>query len=203
MSHYSIWIRVIKCVSTEDGVDTNSLEAFANVARLWAEAGSHILGAIPDARAKALSGVAALEAKLAAALPNLVSAIDHDRNDPDQLYIAVGNEPGTSMWPKVGAASDNNYEIRTDGIWTGDFKLLPINLSANRDMSFSLWEYDTGSPDDFLGSFIVRPAEIGKRVAKLVVGHVEKSAYIIEYEVRPETSAGNPMLVAIFNKVIG
>ena len=46
---------------------------------------------------------------------------------------------------------------------------------------------------------MVRPNEIGKRMSQLVVGVVEKSAYIIEYDVNPEDDEGSEMYLKIKN----
>jgi hypothetical protein len=188
MSYYNVQLRVIKCLSTESGVDAETIGAISNLAKSYFETTSKIADESKNPELKAAGSIAQLEAKIAESIPGLAAAIDHDRNDPDQLYITGGNDPGTAIWPSPGKASDNNYEIRTNGIWAGNSSLLlAMNASEDEDKAFSLWEYDSGSRDDFMGSFLVRHEEIGKgRIAKIVDGTVENSIYLVEYEVVPK-----------------
>lgn len=187
MSYYSVLLRKIKCISTESGVDAATISSLSSVASKYFEGVSEVLGQVKDPKAQALAGIAKIESKIAEEVPGLASAIDHDRNDPDELYIARDNDPGTAIWPKYGKASKNHYDIRSGGIWVGRSSLNVFSHIKKGDSAvYSLWEYDVGSRDDFLGSFEVSTKEIGHTIAKIVVGHVEKSIYLLEYEVHEE-----------------
>jgi hypothetical protein len=152
-------IKMLKCIQAATGTD------------LGGNALSRIL---PPALIPGVDPLAAI----GNAVGNAIGAIDAARSDPDDLYVTVGTASGrdNAVWPGRGS----NATIRSG-------QSQPVNISlpfSSYNLNVSLWDYDSGSGDDLLGSVTILAAEQGQGdQVRLAASQVEGSAYYVVYSV--------------------
>jgi hypothetical protein len=152
-------IQTIRCVRSSGGIDSGVFDALATLPATVA----------PDQIDALIRAVAAL--------PGVVEAIDAARNDPDNLYITTDTSPGrdNALWPGVGEL----VEMRPDQSIAPD-----VTVAFDTTQNLSLWDYDTVSRDDLLGSIMMAADEQGQGViGRLASSSVEGSLYYIIYRV--------------------
>ncbi|WP_434030260.1 hypothetical protein [[Pseudomonas] boreopolis] len=111
------------------------------------------------------------------AMPGVLQAIDQARADPDQLYITTSTAGGrdNAIWPAPGA----DVEMQA-----GQSNDVNLELPFEHSLNLSLWDYDSGSGDDLLGSVTLYAGEqgAGEKVRK-AWSSVEGSCYFVTYRV--------------------
>lgn len=110
-------------------------------------------------------------------LPQVIAAIDTARSDPDDLFVTTDTtgDFGNSFWPPGG---------QTQNFQAGQSATVMLDFEFAHSINFSLWDYDSSSPNDLLGSVTVFEQEAGTgEIAKLAKSDVEGSAYYVFYEV--------------------
>lgn len=152
-------VQTILCVKAATGVDGAVLSALASVADKIAP--SEISQVIEAFKA----------------LPGVVEAIDASRSDPDNLYVTTQSASGRDQaaWPGGGS----------------DVPMLPeqsvspgIGVDFGATQNISLWDYDSVSDDDHLGSIMMEAADQGMGpIAKKASSTVEGSLYFVTYQV--------------------
>ena len=111
------------------------------------------------------------------ALPGVVSAIDTARSDPDDLYITTGTASGraSAVWP----GNDSTVPVQAGQSFTPG-----LSFQFEDSQNLSLWDYDSASDDDLLGSVTLFASEQGQgEIAKLARSTIENSAYYVVYRV--------------------
>jgi hypothetical protein len=114
-------------------------------------------------------------------VPGLVEAIDSARSDPDDLYVTASTEGELSnaIWP-----FDDNGEPTTVDIQAGQSVAPDVSVDFDFSQNLSLFDFDTVSADDLLGSITMLESEQGAGpITKLAMSRVEGSAYYITYSV--------------------
>ena len=152
-------IQTVLCVKAASGVDGSVLDA---------------IGSVAD---KVLPGDLGEVIAAFKALPGVVEAIDASRSDPDNLYLTTGTSPGRddALWPGGGADVDMLPEQSAAPAVSVDF---------DTTQNISLWDYDTVSRDDHLGSIQMEAGDQGAGpVAKKAASTVEGSLYFVTYQV--------------------
>lgn len=152
-------IQTLLCVRSASGIDGGVFEAFAQIPATF----------VPDEISAVIASIRAL--------PGVVEAIDAARTDPDNIYMTTSTNEGreNAIWPPEGVEiemlPDQSHEIN-------------LNLDFNFSQNISLFDHDTVSADDHLGSIMVSADEagMGPRVGK-AASQVEGSVYFITYEV--------------------
>ncbi len=156
-------IRMIHCVSPATGVDSPANAAIAAA-----------IAALPQT----LVANAGLGAVLGAvqSIPGLMRTLDAVRSDPDDLYMTTGTEGDRDLaiWPGPGQ-SRLMRAAQTD--------TPNVTLSFSFSQNISLWDYDSVSRDDHLGSITMFENEIGQELLKQASSAVEGSIYYIHYRV--------------------
>jgi hypothetical protein len=154
-------ISMIYCVHQATGTDIGVNEAIAGLPEKI----------LPEE----LGGVRALE--VIRALPGVIAAIDTARSDPDDLYVTTNTDGGrdNAIWP--GAGRDVKMQA--------DQSVAPrITVPFSGSQNISLWDYDSVSDDDLLGSVTMFESEQGQgEIAKLAKSTVESSYYYVVYKV--------------------
>jgi hypothetical protein len=110
-------------------------------------------------------------------LPGIVAAIDEARSDPDDLYITTDTVGGrdNAIWPGPGS----NTEMQA-----GQSVAPHITVDFSDSLNISLWDYDSVSDDDLLGSVTIFESEQGQgQQVKLASSTVEGSYYYVMYSV--------------------
>lgn len=110
-------------------------------------------------------------------LPGVIGAIDSARSDPDELYLTVDTAGGldNAIWPGGGTTID---------IQAGQSRTPHVKVSVDYSLNISLWDYDSVSDDDLLGSITMFESERGQgEIAKLAKSDVENSYYYVTYRV--------------------
>ena len=157
-------IKMIYCVSAATGVDSGVNQAIVNLA--------------PTLDAGTLGADSSVAIRTAVnAVPGLLEAIDTARQDPDDLYVTTNTAGGVAnrVWPA---------EAETQPTQAGQSQNPEVALDFSGNLNISLWDYDSGSGDDLLGSITVLEAEAGQGdIAKLAASPVESSAYYVVYAV--------------------
>lgn len=151
-------IQTIRCVRSASGIDAGVFEALATLPET-------LLPAEIDA------AVAAVRA-----LPNVLTAIDAARDDPDNLYITAGTEGDRdrALWPGPG----QDVPMRPDQSVAPE-----VSVDFEHTQNISLFEWDVVS-DDHLGSIIIDASEQGQgEIAKRAASAVEGSVYYVVYRV--------------------
>jgi len=148
-------ITMIQCLQPATGTDLGVNSALANLPNLLpSQLGSNPLGAVA----------------------NLIAAIDRAQANPDDLYItkgAKGNE--NAIWPGPGR-NELTYRDQT--------KTPNVAVPFYGSQNISLWDYDSGSSDDLLGSITMKEEERGLGVlAKVAFSVQEGSVYYVFYRV--------------------
>jgi len=157
-------INMLYCVSAATGIDSGVNTALSNLAPTLplSELGTDASSAIQSA---------------VQAVPGLLQAIDVARQDPDQLYVTSDTAAGVdhAIWPGNGTTQDTQAGQSHDA---------GLTLEFSDNMNISLWDYDSFSDDDLLGSVTILESEAGTGdVAKLASSVVEGSAYYVVYRV--------------------
>lgn len=157
-------INMIYCVSAATGIDGGVNRALTSLAPVLnvGELGGDSLNAIQTA---------------INALPGLLEAVDQARQDPDDLYVTTNTAGGldNAVWPG---------NQRTQPTQAGQSQSIRLPLQFSGNLNVSLWDYDSSSDDDLLGSITVLEAEAGRGdIAKLAASAVESSAYYVVYRV--------------------
>jgi len=109
--------------------------------------------------------------------PGVVEAIDTARSDPDQLYVTTDTAGGlaNAVWPQDGGTVD---------MQAGQSVSPGVSVPVDNSQSISLWEYDSVSDDDLLGSITILESESGVgEISKLAKSEVESSFYYVTYSV--------------------
>ncbi|MFB7335708.1 hypothetical protein ACFC00_29350 [Streptomyces adustus] len=153
-------IHDVYCVHAATGTDASVNDA------LGALAGTIPLSSIGNSLQEFLSSV-----------PQAVSAIDASRGDPDNLYITTTTEGNVdqALWPGGGSAGS---------VESGQTQPLGITVPVDFAQNLSLWDYDSVSSDDLLGSIRIEESELGQGpIAKLASSPIEGSVYYVTYEV--------------------
>jgi hypothetical protein len=110
-------------------------------------------------------------------IAGLVAAFDAVRSDPDDLYIttATQGDIANSIWPEGGA---------TNPILGGQSVQPNVALEFDNRLNVSLFDFDSGSADDLLGSVQILESERDAgELTKFAFSTVEASAYYITYSV--------------------
>lgn len=153
-------IRTVYCVRPATGTDAGVNQALAGLAAevLPSQVGGNLLEGLKR-------------------LPNVIAAIDSARSDPDDLYITTGTQGGrdNAIWPGRGSHGSMR---------SGQSFAPTISLDFATTQNISLWDYDSVSRDDHLGSIMIQASDQGRgEIAKLASSAVEGSAYYIIYRV--------------------
>lgn len=159
-------VRTIFCVKEATGTDLGSI--FQSVVEGLSQLPPLISSEIPVEQ-------------VIQAVPGLVGAIDAARSDPDNLYITASTEGELSnaIWPL-----DDNDEPTTVDIQAGQSVAPDVSVDFEFSQNISLFDFDTVSADDLLGSITMFESDQGAGpLTKLAVSKVEGSAYYITYTV--------------------
>jgi hypothetical protein len=114
------------------------------------------------------------------AIPEVVSAMDSARSDPDNMYITTDTSGGAEnrIWP---------LDTETRDMQAGQSSAPGVTLPVDFSQNISLWDQDSGflsSDDDLLGSITIFEEERGSGViSKLAKSDVESSYYYVTYRV--------------------
>src|SRR5688572_8606657 len=168
-------IHAIDCKVHSDGVNSEVLEQLSSTVSAAAAIGNAsapFLGPIGPA----IGGALAAAGTMIGAIVDLAVAIDRAGDDPDQLYLGLGNnERQKKVWPAGRLYS----EIRGGQIVRPN---LIIPFSNAVDVNF--WEYDHGSDDDFLGRLSVDVSHAGGIRYQVVSRPMEGDIYVVVYSVQ-------------------
>lgn len=114
---------------------------------------------------------------IVASVAGLIAEIDAVRSDPDNLYMTTSTEGEieNSIWP-------GGEETRPMQASQSDQPQIDIEFE-NR-VNLSLWDEDSASDDDLLGSITIEEAERDQgEITRFAFSTVESSAYYITYTV--------------------
>jgi Ca2+-dependent lipid-binding protein len=64
-------------------------------------------------------------------------------------------------------------------VGTGQSTAPNLALSFDGSLNLSLWDYDSGSRDDLLGSITVEESELGNELLKKAASDIEDSIYYV------------------------
>lgn len=154
-------VSTIFCVQQATGTDLAVNEAIANLPQTL----------LPEQ----IAGVSAIAA--IRALPGVISAIDTARSDPDDLYVTTNTNGGrdNAIWPEPGT----NVAMQA-----GQSVAPELTVDFSTSQNLSLWDYDSVSDDDLLGSVMMLADEQGQgEIVKLASSAVESSYYYVVYRV--------------------
>jgi hypothetical protein len=135
---------------------------------------NHALTALPE---KIVPGAFMPVLEAIRALPGVIGAIDVARSDPDNFYVTTNTNGGrqNAIWP--GPGGDVQMQAGQSVA-----PQLPVQVSGSQNIS--LWDYDSTSDDDLLGSVTMLESEQGQgEIAKLAKSMVESSFYYVVYRV--------------------
>ncbi|MBD2199636.1 MULTISPECIES: C2 domain-containing protein [Calothrix] len=169
-----------KCVAMSESVNSDLVSKAVSLSSDVAAAAAKVLGQTPNPKAQLVGQALEAGATVLKGIPGLVDAIGKAGNYPDELYMTFTNQPGIAkrFWPQPG----KYYEIYAGQIVRFDELRYPLTQS----LDVSLWEYDSVSGDDQLGSFAIdKETEIGTYV-KTVTSASEASIYLVAYTVAEE-----------------
>lgn len=155
----TLLIRTIYCMSPATGTDGAVNAALADLP-------AYVLSDLGEATiARTLAGVR-----------ELIGAVDAARADPDDLYLTSGTEGDRSqaIWPGAG----QSVPMRA-----GQSVAPNVEVAFNGTQNISLWDYDSVSRDDLLGSVTASRDEAGKELLKPARSQVEGSVYYVQYAV--------------------
>lgn len=111
------------------------------------------------------------------ALPQVVVAIDTVRDDPDDLFLTLGTQSdvGERAWPT---------DTETMPMRAGQSVAPQLSLSFGFSQNVSLFDFDSVSANDLLGSVTIQANESGQGlIAKKAFSTVEGSVYYVIYSV--------------------
>ncbi|MCU0537600.1 MAG: C2 domain-containing protein [Hydrococcus sp. Prado102] len=169
-----------KCVAMSESLNSSLIsQAMGLTSSVVSVAGS-ILSNIPKPPAQLVGQALNAGAAVFNQIPGLAQAIADSGNYPDQLYMTFTNQPGVDkrFWPLPA----KYYEILPGQIVR--FDNLRYSLSESRDIT--LWEYDSGSGDDHLGSFAIEKDIAEGNYVTTVTSSSEGSIYLVAYTVAQE-----------------
>lgn len=152
-------IQTIRCVRSASGIDPGVFQAFAGLP-------TTVVPSELDSVIEALK-----------ALPSVLEAIDAARSDPDNLYITgqTTADRDRALWPAPGV----DVDMRPDQSVEPN-----VTLNFTHSQNLSLFDHDTVSADDHLGSIMMSASEQGAgEIARLASSSVEGSVYYIIYRV--------------------
>ena len=195
----------IIAIKPSSGTDNDVNVALTGLASSWATAQGdsnketgEALAAMEDPKMKLLGAAVmaaggSLKAMAAAftALPEVIDTIESSRDDADDLYIGLNSERGNdgAFWPRPNDQSD--VAIRGAPVaMPGLEGMVPyvLGLSKNQQtISINLFDHDTGSRDDHLGSVTFSLGDLGKGPLKTLMISDKHGGvvYGFEYEVVP------------------
>jgi hypothetical protein len=155
----TVTLQTIHCIRSASGIDAGVFDAFANLPETI----------VPSELSVVIDGLKAI--------PDVLAAIDTARSDPDDLYVTTGTsgDRDLAIWPGPG----QDVEMQPD-------QSVAPNIAVDFETSqnFSLFDHDTISDDDHLGSITVFASEQGQgEIGKRASSAVEGSAYYIMYRV--------------------
>jgi hypothetical protein len=110
-------------------------------------------------------------------LPATIGAMDSARSDPDDLYLTTNTGGGldNAIWP----GGETTQSMQADQSAAPGISV-PVNFSQN----VSLWDHDSVSDDDLLGSVHILEEEQGRgNIARLAKSDIESSYYYVTYRV--------------------
>ncbi len=158
-------VKMLYCVRAATGVDSGVIQAIADA-----------ISALPSAILPSELAGGDMKATLDG-VAQTIFAIDTAGADPDDLYVTTGTEGDVDLavWPGNGETQD---------VSAGQSVQPNITIDFEYAQNLSLWDYDTVSSDDLLGSVTMLAEEAGQgEIAKLATSDVEGSAYYVTYEV--------------------
>ncbi|MFI7452274.1 hypothetical protein ACIBQX_32595 [Nonomuraea sp. NPDC049714] len=154
-------IQQIWCLRQATGTDLGVVQALSGLA---------------PAQVLSQLGVSSIES-FVRGIPEVVGAMDSARSDPDNLFITTdtSGDLDNSIWPHGNTTVDVQAgQSLTPGI------TLPVSFSQN----ISLFDHDSASGNDLLGSITIFESERGAgEIAKLAKSEVESSYYYVTYRV--------------------
>lgn len=153
-------VTTVYCVQQASGADVGALQALTRLpaALLAAELGGDLLQAITS-------------------LPDVVAAVDTARSDPDDLYLTTDTvgDVDAAVWPAPGV---------TKSMQAGQSAEVMLALEFGHSLNVSLWDHDSVSDDDLLGSVTILTSDTGQgEVARLASSRVEGSVYYVLFTV--------------------
>jgi hypothetical protein len=152
-------IYMLYCVRQASGTDFGAIQALSGLAP-----------SIPA------SGFGAQVSEILGQLPEVIAAIDTARSDPDNLFITTESSGDLeyAVWP-----SGDPVDAQA-----GQTLVVMLDLTFTYALNISLWDYDSASDNDLLGSVAIFEEEAGTgQIAKLAKSDIEGSAYYVVYEV--------------------
>lgn len=156
---------MIQCVKESTGTDVAAFDALVNM-----------LTQLPAVLPEAAAVTPAVQQ-----VPSLVATIDAARSDPDSLYLTTvtAGDLDNAIWPRDDADSPTTVDLQAA-------QSVRCNVAVDVDFSqnLSLWDQDSVSADDLLGSITMFESEQGQGlITKLALSQVEASAYYVTYHV--------------------
>lgn len=169
-----------KCVAMSGSVNSDLVSQAIGLSSDVAAAAANVLGKTPNPKAQLVGQALEAGARILTVIPGLVDAIGKAGNYPDQLYLTFTNQPGVEkrFWPQPG----KYYEIYAGQIVRFDEARYPLT----QPIDISLWEYDSGSGDDQLGSFAIEKETDPGTYVTTVTSASEASIYLVAYSVAEE-----------------
>lgn len=169
-----------KCVAMSGSVNSALVQQALGLSSEVANAAGNVLGNVPNPKAQLVGKALEAGAKVLEKIPGLVDAIGQAGNYPDQLYMTFTNQPGIEkrFWPQPG----KYYDIYAGQIVRFDELRYPLT----QPLDVSLWEYDSGSGDDQLGSFAIEKDTAPGSSVITVTSASEASIYLVAYSVAEE-----------------
>lgn len=154
-------VTLIYCVRQATGTDASVNAAIAQLPEML----------LPE-QLEGVSVTAAIRA-----LPGVINTIDAARSDPDDLYLTVDTtgDRDLAIWPAAG----ENIEIQAGQSISPD-----LSIEFEHSQNLSLWDYDSSSDDDLLGSVTMFANEAGAgEIVKLAKSDIENAYYYVAYQV--------------------
>jgi hypothetical protein len=156
-------IHEIFCASQATGVDGPAFLALAKTASRFVPADFEPLGlGISD-------GIRSM--------PAVILAIDTVRDDPDDFFVTLvtKGDVDSRVWPA---------ETETVPMRAGQSVSPQLEAEFDFSQNVSLWDYDSLTRNDLLGSITISAEEVGQGlIAKKATSQIEKSVYYVIYSV--------------------
>lgn len=153
-------------------------------------AGATKAGLLLQAAGAGSKGLSAVMNKL----PAVIGAIDESRDDADDLYMSLSTERGheAAFFPVFGDYTDRFSPGVSVGLEGVSGRVVPyiFGVDPNRDsISVTLFDHDSSSRDDIIGSFVFSKNDAGKgKLAALSISEKHGGVvYAVQYEVVPVT----------------
>jgi hypothetical protein len=169
-----------QCVAMSGSVNSALVQQALGLSSEVANAAGNVLGNVPNPKPQLVGQALVAGAKVLEKIPGLVDAIGDAGNYPDQLYMTFTNQPGVDkrFWPQPG----KYYEIYAGQI----VRFNEVRYPLTQPLDVSLWEYDSGSGDDQLGSFAIEKDTAPGSSVITVTSASEASIYLVAYSVAEE-----------------